>query len=122
MMDLAIVGSRELEGNNEAQRIIENVLRIVEPGTVVSGGATGIDTMAVETARKRDIAVFVFKPKNERWEPNGYKKRNKKIAETCDALIRIVATTSDTYGSGWTRDKARDLGKPTLEFKVDPDE
>lgn len=122
MMDLAIVGSRELEGNNEAQRIINNILRIVEPERVISGGATGVDSMAVDAAQKHGINVVEYLPENERWEPNGYKARNKRIAEACDALIRVAATTSNTYGSGWTRDKARALGKPTLEFTVNPDE
>ena len=116
-MRLAIVGSTKLAGNKEALRIIEEVLDHYQPTVVVSGGAEGIDLMAEEAATRRGIETKIHLPKVAGWE-NGYKPRNLLIAKDCDVLVRIVASDAQTYGSGWTRDRAVDLGKPTKEFVV----
>lgn len=118
-MRLAIVGSVSLAGNAEAGRIIDDVLARYQPQYVVSGGAKGIDTMAAEAARIREIVVVEWRPKVQQWGgPGGFKERNLKIAQDCDALVRIVASDARTYGSGWTRDRAKEMGKPTEEFIV----
>ena len=59
----------------------------------------------------------MFPPKERNWE-RGFKPRNIQIAEACDVLVRIAKKGSKTYGSGWTRDYAASLGKPTEEFIV----
>lgn len=117
-MRLAIVGSVVLAGNADAQRLIEDAIARWKPTVVVSGGADGIDTMAVETAKRLGIDTCEHLPENGRWAPNGYKARNLIIAQDCDVLVRIVAFASKTYGSGWTRDQVARLGKPTEEFIV----
>lgn len=117
---LAIVGSVSLHGNPVAQAVIEDVLARYRPSDVVSGGARGIDTMAAEAWKLRSGRdAIVFLPKVRRWE-DGFKPRNLLIAQTCDALVRIVAKDSATYGSGWTRDRAAEMGKPTEEIVIDP--
>ena len=55
--------------------------------------------------------------------PNGrswrhYRARNLRIAEDCDELVRIADPRSRSYGSGWTRDRAREFGRPTFEYTV----
>jgi hypothetical protein len=51
------------------------------------------------------------------WDgPGGFKERNLRIAVACDELVRIVAHGTRTYGSGWTRDRAAAMGKPTKEI------
>lgn len=119
-MILAIVGSVKLAGNRDAQRAIETVLRSYVPTLVISGGAPGIDTMAVETAKAWGIPVQEYRPRVMRWAARGgFKERNTQIAEACDALVRIVATTSTTFGSGWTMLHAQGLGKKTEEIIID---
>ena len=116
---LAIVGSVRLAGNAVALRIIENVIRRHQPTMIVSGGADGIDSMAIAAAKRHRLPFKEFKPRARRWDGRGgYKERNLKIAQFCDELVRIVSSKSHTYGSGWTRDQARKLGKPTEEFTV----
>lgn len=119
-MILAIVGSVSLAGNKKAQAVIERVLDELKPEEVVSGGAVGIDTMAANEAKKRGIKVTEFLPAVRNWE-KGFKPRNLKIAQHCTALVRIVTPTSKTYGSGWTRDRAKEIGKETWEYLVDGD-
>lgn len=116
---LAIVGSTLLAGNEKAQAIIESVLDEFKPSQVVSGGADGIDTMAAETARARGIDVKEFKPLVKRWAgPGGFEERNQQIADACTHLIRIVSSLTTTYGSGWTRDRAKEQGKFTRNYIV----
>lgn len=116
-MKLAIVGSVSLAGNSVAATIIETVLDKYAPSVVVSGGAVGVDSMAVEAARKRGIPVVEYLPKVQNWA-QGFKPRNLQIARGCDRLVRIVAEESSTYGSGWTRDRAKEMGKPVEEHIV----
>ena len=121
MVILAIVGStkfRDPSSLAEAERLIRSALSNLNPTKVVSGGAEGIDTLGVTIAKEMGIAVEEFLPQNPRWEPEGFKVRNLLIAENCTHLLRIVDKTSKTYGSGWTRDRAKEMGKDTLSFEL----
>lgn len=119
-MKLAIVGSTSLEGNEEALHFIKTCLSFYAPTLVISGGAPGIDTMAVKAAKEMGIKTQEFKPKVKRWAvKGGFKERNEKIAKSCDMLIRIVDKNTKTYGSGWTRDRAMTYGAETVEFIID---
>lgn len=116
---LAIVGSTMLEGNAEAQAIIDMVLDKYRPRVVVSGGARGIDTMAEVSAIKRGIATSIKRPKVMRWQgPGGFAERDQQIADECTRLVRIISSKTKTYGSGWTRDRARKQGKPTEQYII----
>lgn len=111
---LAIVGSVSLADNAEAEAKIENAIRRYKPSRIVSGGAAGIDTMAIEAAKRKGIAHTIHFPGKQAWgrgEPNGFEARNRLVAEDCTHLVRIVASDTKTYGSGWTRDRAHELGK-----------
>lgn len=116
-MKLAIVGSVSLAGSPRAMAAVDEILDRYKPTLVVSGGAIGVDTMAVARAAERRIKTKIFLPKVARWH-DGFKPRNIQIAEACDALVRIYDPASKTYGSGWTRDYARKLGKPTEEIAI----
>ena len=86
------------------------------PELVISGGAAGIDTMAEEVATMLGIPTRIFMPEGRGWPL--YKARNLKIATECDHLWRIVSARTKTYGSGWTRDRAAEMGKPTEETGI----
>lgn len=118
-MKLAIVGSTRLDGHPVAMALILAAFDRYRPTVLVSGGAPGIDTMAEQEALTRGVATEIYRPTVPAWAaPGGFRDRNLQIATACDALVRIVASTSRTYGSGWTRDQARAQGKPTEEFVV----
>lgn len=118
-MRLAIVGSVGLAGSPEAYSIIFAEIARSKPTIVVSGGARGIDSMAAEVAAFLSIPTRIYRPANERWAPDGYRERNLLIAGDCDRIVRIVASTSRTYGSGWTRDQAVKWGVVAIEYLVD---
>jgi YspA, cpYpsA-related SLOG family len=117
---LAIVGSRSLDGNLDALRVIRHVLDDYQARhadlVVVSGGARGIDCMAAAEARRRGLQVVEHRPKGRSWRH--YRERNLRIVEDCDELVRIADPRSRSYGSGWTRDRAREFGRPTTEYTV----
>lgn len=114
-MKLAIVGSRVLANSAEAVRVaVKDAIRRHGATTVISGGAEGVDTIAVETALRLGLRVVIYHPAGHGWPY--YKARNQKIAEDCDVLLRIASSRARTYGSGWARDHAKALGKPTEEI------
>lgn len=121
-MKLAIVGSTRFVnpfGEAVARNVIEGLVGgLYLTDTVVSGGAVGVDSWAAEAAETAGISVKEFIPLNKRWAPHGYQERNLLIAQECDALVRIYCAESRTYGSGWTADRAFDLGKPVIMVKV----
>lgn len=121
-MILAVVGSTLLAGNAEAERLIVAAFDRWKPDGFTSGDAFGIDRMAEAYARRYGIPedrMFIFPARVKRWKgEGGFEERNLKIAQTCDALERIVASTTNTYGSGWTRDRASAMGKPTNSTTV----
>lgn len=143
-MKIAIVGtSINLTENEErdARQLIAGLIK-GEPEsysnpeliTVISGGAKGIDTLAVEVAKGLGCKTLVFNPKRPEWKY--YSKRNLEIAEKCDKLFCIsvpnrnkstlcyfhhkdafndtnpdkIQKHEKTAGC-WTMQKAKELGK-----------
>jgi hypothetical protein len=137
VVKLAIVGSTLLNGPRSRAIILDAIQRHGAT-CIVSGGAKGIDSLAETIADELGLAKDIRAPEVQRWEDKvvsaplplkgvvrkGFKTRNLEIASRCDALVRIGLADADqmrlkgriTYGSGFTRDRARDLGKPTEEF------
>lgn len=113
-----IVGSRKFDHAGDlvkAQEIIEARLGygwVPRVDAVVSGGADGIDKLAVDIAEALNIVTIVHYPKVKIWDaPGGLRDRNELIAQDSDRLLCIRCTASTSYGSGWTADRAVALGK-----------
>lgn len=112
---LAIVGSTQFKGDIPASRwawaeIAAEVSRL-SPEVIISGGAPGIDTLADLYADAAGIPFVPHLPKNKRWKPDGFADRNLLIAEDCTHLLAIRHPKSKTYGSGWTADRAEEMGR-----------
>lgn len=122
---LAIVGSTFFAEDKHATAVARNFLvsyiKMAKPDVILSGGAVGIDTLAVEIAKEMGINYGIYLPENKRWEPDGYKKRNIFIAEACDRLICIRHFQAKTFGSGWTANYAQSLEKPVCRCMYQPD-
>lgn len=121
---LAIVGSTKFAEDGDSfawveKRIIQ-ALKELKPSLVISGGAKGIDTWAIHIAASRGFQTREFRPLSPQWEPNGYKDRNLLIAKECTHLLCIRHWLSSTYGSGWTADRAKELGKYVQRFTYYP--
>lgn len=87
---------------------------------IISGESPrgGVDMFAHNYADHLGMEFKGYPPKNNRWEPEGYKERNEAIAQRCDVLYRVAVRDSKTYGSGWTADRAEALGKPVFRFYI----
>lgn len=123
---VAIVGSREIDSAQTLttiQIIEEEMARIEdEYGAVwqiVSGGATGVDTVAEWMAIRAGIPFRKFEPVTYHWEgTGGFKERNIRIAENCTHLVCITSSASTTYGAGWTAEYAEGIGKIVRRLQV----
>lgn len=117
---LAIVGSSKAH-EEESLEIIRDYIRNLMPDLIVSGECPkgGVDIYAREEATRQGIAFLIFPPFMLQWDgESGYKARNRKIVKNCTHLLRINSRRSKTFGSGWTANFARELGKTVFEEEV----
>jgi len=89
-MKVAIVGTSvnmtENEERDTRQLIALFLQKRYNPSDdiIISGGAKGVDTLALEIAEGLGFKTQVYKPEKEQWKY--YKKRNLQIAKDCDEL------------------------------------
>ena len=107
-MKLAIIGSRSCPQIN-----IEEHLKFI-PDTIVSGGARGADTYAMDFARRHGLKLIIFYPDYEKFDRQAPLIRNKLIVEECDCLLAFWDGTS--RGTKYTIDLAVKAGKPVKVY------
>lgn len=83
-MKIAIVGSRDCK-NITQEFIIENLPKSF--GEVVSGGATGIDTLAQSVAAKLNVKFTCFKPNYSLYGKTAPIVRNTQIINYADYVL-----------------------------------
>ena len=126
MTKVAIVGTSHNMTDNE-ERDVRQLIGLILNGyskgdTVITGGAKGVDSIAVSIAQTLGFNTMIIKPKSENWD--SYKERNLEIARYCDELycISIPVHTEKCYhhkepqdhqktAGCWTMNKAIELGK-----------
>ena len=127
-MNVGIVGSRRWK----SRAAVESLVDTLPPDTtVVSGGASGVDSWAAEFARKRGLKVVVFLPDlptvpaswtangNPRWEyTKAYHARNRQIAEHSHVVYAFVAPDRKG-GTENTIKQAKELGVPVYIIHED---
>jgi len=125
-MKLAIVGGHILTRQQAevAWVLISGLIWHHGATEVVSGGATGVDSVVAGVASgfgyssdgDPDRVLNVITPDVHEWDPpgvRGYKRRNEEIVATLsrphDRLVRIGKHVGQrSYGSGWTADLAEE--------------
>lgn len=86
-MKLIIAGSRHFRDYNYVKECIEDSGLV--PSEIISGGATGVDSLAIRYATDMNILLTVVEAN---WITNGKAAgpiRNKKMAELGDILLAI---------------------------------
>ena len=105
---IAIVGSREGIDPRTVRRFVDWLATHRPDCTVISGGARGVDTWAIDQAQWRGLKTKVF-PAD--WETHGRSagfKRNRTIVENADV---VVAYTTGSKGTAHTIQLAKEMGR-----------
>jgi hypothetical protein len=84
---VAIIGSRDYDNFLVLYQFVEEALAEwnVHPTRIVSGGATGVDTMARRYANKKNIEMLEFLPHGNGSNP--WHERNAEIIDHADYVI-----------------------------------
>lgn len=136
-MNVAIVGTSINLTENEERDVRQYIAMMLKSNyltddiQVLSGGAKGVDSIAVEVARGLFMKTKVFPPKkNEKFY---YFQRNEKIAKECDELYCITIPTRrvkcyhhdppqdhEKTAGCWTMNKALKLKKQCKLIVIEP--
>ena len=138
---LAIVGSKSFarpDALEDARMLVVEVVSLLRPDIVVSGGCAGMDQVARETVAPlgyttSDNRFEQYTPTIRRWGPpwripdqpprvllggrveGGFLARNWIVVLRSTAVLAVRCRSSSTYGSGWTADTAAEYRKPAAK-------
>jgi predicted Rossmann fold nucleotide-binding protein DprA/Smf involved in DNA uptake len=130
-MKIAVVGTSKKLSIKEEQLMKNKIVDILDKYprdgsvSIISGGAKGVDSFAVDIAKKLGFRTKEYLPEKQSWKY--FKIRNQKIADECDVIFcfTISKKENDCYhhkfpekphlktGGCWTLEKAREMGKPS---------
>lgn len=119
-MKVGIVGSRTFPQLD----VVEFLVKEFPSGiTVISGGAVGVDSKAIETAKKAGLEVIEYLPQTEGLKERheftkAFYGRNQKIVDDSDIIIAF--TEKDNGGTWDTIKRARQAGKPVKVIRPLP--
>ena len=126
-MKIAIVGTSTISNNQE--RVRQSITSVLiqynnQTDQIISGGAQGIDALAIEVAEILGFKTATYEPHKQEWEY--FKQRNIRIAEECDVIycFTIPTKTKKCYhhdtlqdhektAGCWTLKKAKEMNKKT---------
>lgn len=103
-MKVAVIGSRTIT-NIDIERYIPKGITML-----ITGGATGVDTIAEKYADRKHIKKQVFRPDYERYGKSAPLMRDKLIVDNADIVIAIWDGVSG--GTNYTVKYAERIGKP----------
>ncbi len=95
-MKIAIVGTSKLTSFEEGlvrREVLRILVDVPENTIIISGGAKGVDTVAIETAKYLNLSYIIYFPVANNWDE--FKKRNMSLAEDCDKLFCITFARYD---------------------------
>lgn len=111
---VGIVGSRDYPSKSD---IASFVNKLPDGTEVISGGARGVDTWAVQAAEKRGLPTHVFHPNKHIPSPQRYFARNTQIVDRAWVIVAFSVTrdgTTPTRGTSDTLRKAEKAGIPAI--------
>ena len=127
-MKIAIVGTSLNLSENQERDIRQHIGMVlqkydVENDIIISGGAKGVDSIAIEIAESMGFNGIIHHPYKQQWKY--YMDRNIKIAEECDELYCFTIPTKskkcyhhdelmdhEKTAGCYTAHKAFELNKP----------
>ena len=103
-MKLLIVGSRSITSFDLSPYVPS------ETELIISGGATGIDTLAEEYADQKKISKLILRPQYYKYGKAAPLKRNECMVDLADQVLIIWDGIS--RGAQYTAKYAKKMGKP----------
>lgn len=140
-VNIGIIGSRSLYDVPFVDTLINAIIHTHypydNPITIITGREVydkkglSVDTMVSRIVEARWLISsdpyaqiglanhVVHSPENERWEPDGYKDRNIKIARDVDILYGIISKRPAVLGADWTLNYAENtMGAKVIRLEV----
>lgn len=114
-MKIAIIGSRECS-NIDFVGNLEAVLNVSKDDTIISGGAKGIDTLAANYAKEKNISLIEFLPD---YKKNGRAAtfiRNREIVDNSNIVVAFW--NGNSKGTKYTLDYARKKNKRIIVVSI----
>ena len=103
-MKLLIAGSRSIKSFDLSEYVPK------ETDLIISGGATGIDSIAEKYADDHKISKLIIRPKYDLFGKSAPLKRNEEMVNICDAVLVIWDGISK--GAKYTTNYAQKCNKP----------
>ncbi|MBE6601863.1 MAG: hypothetical protein E7637_05090 [Ruminococcaceae bacterium] len=112
-MKLMIVGSRSIKNFDLSPYISKDV------DTVISGGATGVDSLAEQYADSHRISKYILRPRYDLYGRAAPLKRNEQMVDMADAVLIIW----DGYSKGtqYTLKYTKKVNKPIMLVNLNGD-
>lgn len=105
---LAIVGGRDFQDYELLKRSIDELCKLHEVVTIVSGGATGADTLGERYAKEKGLNTIIHKPEWDRYGRSAGFRRNRLIVKDSDVVAAFWDGAS--RGTKSTIDLAEEAG------------
>lgn len=112
-MKIAVIGSRDFKDRNWVNKILMKELAGTDT-SVISGGASGVDTWVKEFCDKECTECEVIRPLYK-FGDKAPLYRNAEIIARADKVIAFWNGSS--IGTKWTIDYAKARGKPVIIYK-----
>ena len=103
-MKLLVVGSRSITSFDLSSYITENI------DTIISGGATGIDSIAEQYADRHKISKYIVRPNYARYGRAAPLKRNETMVDLSDEVL--IVWDGKSKGTLHTIKYAKKVRKP----------
>jgi hypothetical protein len=108
-MKIGVCGSRTIDTYGDVlQALHQSPWFPRESGTVITGGADGVDSLAERIAESYGLDTMTIEPRYDEWGPKAPLKRNTDIVNKADVLVAVWDGQSN--GTRDTIDKALDRG------------
>ena len=113
-MKVLIAGSRSIKEFNLEKHIP------TQTKLIISGGASGIDTLAEKYADKHRISKLILRPQYGEFGKAAPLKRNEIMVDLADLVI--IVWDGNSKGAKFTKEYAEKKNKPLIFLSIDSSE